>query len=368
MIKFGDVVRNIKISVDRENNPFDRYIAGEHMNTEDVHIRDYGVFGEDYVGPAFHRQFLKGQILYGSRRTYLKKVAVADFDGITANTTFVLESKDETLLLQSLLPWIMLTDGFTEHSIRESKGSTNPYINWPDIAKYEFPLPPIEEQRRIAEVLWTADEVGEKWVIALSISIQSLYSLYAHYFFADSDITIKLKDIAKINMGQSPDSKYCSKNVTGIPFYQGNSDFGELNPSISVYCSLPKKIAYPNDILISVRAPVGDINIASNECCIGRGIAAITPINISSMLLYHLLIANQSKIRQFEQGSTFKAINKAELENLPLFLPNHDKLNFILERLEKFRTTIQDIKLHIKTNKKIIRLLQKSFLGMISHV
>lgn len=100
--------------------------------------------------PAFHRIFRKGQVLYGSRRTYLKKVAVADFDGITANTTFVCETKDQNIFMQELLPFLMLTESFTNHSIRESKGSTNPYINWSDIAKYEFPLPPLEEQKRLA--------------------------------------------------------------------------------------------------------------------------------------------------------------------------------------------------------------------------
>lgn len=163
IVKFGDVVRQCKETVDRENNPFERYVEGGHMNSEDIHIRQWGVFGDDYVGPAFHRIFRKGQVLYGSRRTYLKKVAIADFDGITANTTFVCETKDPNVFLQELLPFLMLTDRFTENSIRESKGSTNPYINWPDIAKFEFPLPPLEEQKRIAEILWAADEAVDSY-------------------------------------------------------------------------------------------------------------------------------------------------------------------------------------------------------------
>lgn len=169
MVRFGDVVRQCKENVDRENNPFERYVEGGHMDSEDIHIRRWGVFGDDYVGPAFHRIFRKGQVLYGSRRTYLKKVALADFDGITANTTFVCETRDNNLFLQDLLPFLMLSDSFTEHSIRESKGSTNPYINWPDIAKYEFPLPPIVEQKRVAEILWTADEVRNKFINTLSL-------------------------------------------------------------------------------------------------------------------------------------------------------------------------------------------------------
>jgi type I restriction enzyme M protein len=156
-VRFGDVVRFPKESVDPNSGELDRYIAGDHMDTENVHLRRWGTVGDGYLGPAFIRRFRKGQVLYGSRRTYLKKVAYAEFDGITANTTFVLEGV-EGKLHQPLLPWLMLSQQFTEHSVRESKGSTNPYINFPDIAKFEFALPALDQQRRIAEIIWAVDE------------------------------------------------------------------------------------------------------------------------------------------------------------------------------------------------------------------
>jgi len=127
-VRFGDVVEMVKEQVDPQSGEVERYVAGEHMQTENVHIRKWGNVGDGYLGPAFIRRFRKGQVLYGSRRTYLKKVAMAEFDGVTANTTFVLQA-DEGALLQELVPWIMLSENFTQHSIRESKGSTNPYIN-----------------------------------------------------------------------------------------------------------------------------------------------------------------------------------------------------------------------------------------------
>ena len=131
-VKFGDVVKEVKINIDRTNNPYDYYVAGDHMDSEDLTIRRKGSFATDDVGPAFTRLFKPGQILYGSRRTYLKKVAVADFEGICSNTTFVLETKDEGILRQRLLPFIMLTEEFTKWSISKSKGSTNPYILFSD--------------------------------------------------------------------------------------------------------------------------------------------------------------------------------------------------------------------------------------------
>lgn len=101
---FGDVTIQQKETVDRENTTLDKYIAGEHMATEDIHIRQWGTVGDDYLGPAFHRKFCKNDILYGSRRTYLKKVAIAHFEGITANTTFVIKLNERLIDLR-LLPF-----------------------------------------------------------------------------------------------------------------------------------------------------------------------------------------------------------------------------------------------------------------------
>ena len=121
------------------------------MDSDDLVIRRKGRFATDNVGPAFIRLFRKGQILYGSRRTYLRKVAVADFDGVTANTTFVLESRDSNILLQELLPYLMLSESFTTWSIAKSRGSTNPYVLFSDLADYEFDLPDLPVQRKLAD-------------------------------------------------------------------------------------------------------------------------------------------------------------------------------------------------------------------------
>jgi len=158
-VAFGDVVRQVRDRVDPEDSGLKRYIAGEHMDTDDLRIRRWGRIGDGYLGPAFNMRFKPGHVLYGSRRTYLRKVAVADFEGITANTTFVIESKNPTMLLPELLPFIMQSESFHEHSINQSKGSVNPYINFSDIAWYEFGLPSLEEQRSIYSVVAAATSV-----------------------------------------------------------------------------------------------------------------------------------------------------------------------------------------------------------------
>lgn len=126
-----------------------------------------------------------------------------------------------------------------------------------------------------------------------------------------------LKDICQITMGQSPRSEsYNDKNV-GIPFYQGNADFGELYPTTRLWCSEPKKIANRGDLLISVRAPIGAINYAKETCCIGRGLATlkINPNIADNKFLYYFLLSQKSYFNSQGNGSTFKAISKNILED-----------------------------------------------------
>lgn len=126
-----------------------------------------------------------------------------------------------------------------------------------------------------------------------------------------------LKDIATITMGQSPESSSYNSIKDGLPFFQGNADFGEKYPNEKVWCNNPKKLAEPGDILISVRAPIGAVNYAKNRCCIGRGLAAISiEDEIERNFVFHLLKARNSELNQQGTGSTFKAIGKSVLENL----------------------------------------------------
>ena len=125
-----------------------------------------------------------------------------------------------------------------------------------------------------------------------------------------------LTEYCTLNMGQSPDSKTYNTQGKGLPFYQGNADFGETHPITRVWCSAPVKVAEEGDILISVRAPIGAMNMAVERCCIGRGLAALTPIRnkCSKQFLYYALQSKVDSLIAQGTGSTFKAISKKVLE------------------------------------------------------
>ena len=125
----------------------------------------------------------------------------------------------------------------------------------------------------------------------------------------------KLDQICRLNMGQSPDSSSYNENGNGMPFFQGNADFGKIHPNVRVWCSAPTKVAHAGDVLISVRAPIGALNIADRECCIGRGLAALT-VNEEICNKDYLWYAIASKVDELNSkgtGSTFKAISKSVL-------------------------------------------------------
>ncbi len=152
----------------------------------------------------------------------------------------------------------------------------------------------------------------------------------------------RLDEICRLNMGQSPDSSSYNEIGEGIPFFQGNADFGEVFPTVRVWCNAPTKIAYPGDILISVRAPIGALNIADVKCCIGRGLAALT-VDESICSKQYLWYAIANKVEELNSkgtGSTFKAISKSILSETEIPLPPLDEQRRIVSILDKVTSLI----------------------------
>lgn len=147
-----------------------------------------------------------------------------------------------------------------------------------------------------------------------------------------------LKEVCRIKMGQAPASDSYNDNGEGIPFFQGNADFGERYPVARKWCLNPIKIAEPEDILISVRAPIGALNYAREECCIGRGLAALTPdrSKVSPEFMFWLLKGKNAELNRQGTGSTFKAISRKVLEEIlvpGISLDQQKKYSEILRKL-----------------------------------
>ncbi|NEX75005.1 restriction endonuclease subunit S [Aeromonas rivipollensis] len=155
-VKFGDVVRLSKAkSKDPLSDGIERYVGLEHLDPGDLRIRSWGRVAD---GVTFTSVFQPGQVLFGKRRAYQRKVAVADFSGVCSGDIYVFETKDAQVLLPDLLPFICQSDAFFDHAVGTSAGSLSPRTNWTSLANYVFLLPPPEEQENIALLLASADE------------------------------------------------------------------------------------------------------------------------------------------------------------------------------------------------------------------
>jgi len=161
---------------------------------------------------------------------------------------------------------------------------------------------------------------------------------------------VKLKEVAEIIMGQSPPSSSYNKEGKGIMFLQGNKEFGELYPKPIMFTTDPKKLSQKNDILISVRAPVGEVNIADKEYCIGRGLAAIR-FKGEPKYLFYLFLLTKEKIEELgKRGTTFRAVTKNHLSKIKIPLlyrngkPNLERQKEIADCLDKVYEKIKSIK------------------------
>ena len=163
---------------------------------------------------------------------------------------------------------------------------------------------------------------------------------------------LRLKDVCDINMGQSPTSDSYNDDGDGVPFFQGNADFGDRYPVTRKWCNAPTKMAQPGDILISVRAPIGAINYAKEECCIGRGLAAVTPDRdkVSPDFVFWFLKGKKEELNSKGTGSTFKAISRKVLEEI--LVPNVD-----LKEQSKYAEILEKIYFVQKSQKQELKYL-----------
>ena len=157
---------------------------------------------------------------------------------------------------------------------------------------------------------------------------------------------MKLKDFATINMGQSPKGETYNTDGIGMPFLQGRKTFGRIYPTIDTWTTNPIKKANKNEILMSVRAPVGDMNFANQEICIGRGLCSINANNRRNKYLYYMLLNSMNVLKQKSTGTVFDSINRNDLENLEINFHSDDEQ-------EKIENILGSIDSKIELNNEI---------------
>ena len=178
----GDVVKRVRNKVDKDNTDLVYYVGGEHFENGEVIISKKGIIKESTIGPAFNMSFEPGHVLLMSRNPHLRKAGVVDFSGICSNVSYVCETKDEEKLRQKFLPFIFQSEIFWRFAEANKKGSTNFFLNWSDFERFEFALPSIQEQDKLIELLWAANNTKEAYKKLLYITDELIKSQFIEMF------------------------------------------------------------------------------------------------------------------------------------------------------------------------------------------
>ena len=234
-------------------------------------------------------------------------------------------------------------------------GATRNALTKEMINNLELELPSIKDQQKIAAIL---DDIQARMDCNNAINEnleQQAKALYQQMFIENTSsdwVEGSLRDIADITMGQSPSGSSYNEDGIGAIFFQGRAEFSFRFPTIRLYTTEPKRMACANDILMSVRAPVGDLNIAHTDCCIGRGLAAIhSKTNHQSFVLYTMFSLRKQLDVFNGEGTVFGSINRNSLNDMPILIPSD-------ETIEEFERIVAPMDAAIRNNYDEICRLQ----------
>lgn len=315
-IFLGDLVERRNSSW-RPGGPSLPYIALEHI--EPTKLRLTGL-GNSVDTTSNKTIFEAGDVLYGKLRPYFEKCVQPDFSGVCSSEIWALFSKDQEKLLQSYLRWLVSDPYFSEFANSAETGTHMPRAQWSWVSKLELVLPSIEEQSQVSRLLQTVTDRIEN-IVKIQLLAQNAADALYEIAIEESKEVVKLEDLADVIMGNSPPGSSYNEEGDGSILFQGATEFGFRFPVARIFTTAPSRIAEPGDTLISVRAPVGTLNVALETCCIGRGVAAVRSKSYPSIVNCALRVNDQIWDSFNSEGTVFGSINGPSLRSLPINVP-----------------------------------------------
>lgn len=364
-VKFGDIVQNVTVRVDPTQAETDVYVGLEHLDPESIHLRKWGhpseVSGQKLV-------FKKGDVIFGRRRAYQRKLAVAEFDGICSAHAMVLRAKPK-MILPEFLPFFLQSDMFMNRAIEISVGSLSPTINWKTMAVQEFPLPPLAEQKRLAEILWAADEAIERWV-ASAKKIDSTCRIIVENFVKNIKNLQPLREIAvKIGSGKTPKGGEKVYSTEGILFLRSQNIYNDglrLNDSVFISTQIDKDMAstrvYCGDVLLNITgASIGRCLVynLSHSANVNQHVCIIRPkqdlLNPNYLHLYLTSKFGREQIDIYSTKGNREGLNFQQLGNIRIPLPNIQTQANIVNTINLLLTNLKNIHSHEIKIKELIK-------------
>lgn len=370
-VRFDHIADNITERVEPAQADTDIYVGLEHLDPDSLRLRRWGT-PADVEGTKL--RFHLGDVIFGRRRAYQRKLAVAKFEGICSAHAMVLRAKPD-VCLPEFLPFFLQSDRFFERAMAISVGSLSPTINWRTLAIQEFPLPPLDEQRRIAEILWAAEEAINGYT-TVEESLQRLKRAYWLQVSAEIDWpVVHLGDIAEVRNRATPrrevERYWTNGTIPWLPTEKVHerliAQADELITEAAVKeCSL--KIFPAGSVLISMigqgktRGTVARLLL---DACINQNFAcAVSQPGTDSEFLFYYLGNSYEELRRLSQGGV-QALNCQILKQFPVRIPPLEKQLTLATSYRALEVRTEKVREHIAILRSLASLLSRQVLSPV---
>lgn len=353
---FSAFADSINDRVEPSDAAEDIYVGLEHLDPQSLHIRRYGK-GSDVIGTKL--RFRKGDIIFGRRRAYQRKLAVAEFDGICSAHAMVVRANPD-VVLSEFLPFLMMSDRFMNRAVEISVGSLSPTINWKTLKLEEFTLPPLGQQRRIAEILWAVDETLECWRDS-ACCYDSYYQIVSETLLRrdSSQHTTRIDNYSwkkcifgdAVTLQRGYDLPVSARMDGDIPIWGSNG-----------ICGFHSEAMYDGPGVITGRSgTIGEVYYT---------IEPYWPLNTTLFVkdfhgnnpryIYYLL--DSFDFKKYSAGSAVPTLNRNDVHPTPLWLPDLPDQLRIVETLDELVSNSGHLRRHIEKSKDMMNMLLERFL------
>lgn len=376
-VRFGDVVENCAETCDPEEAGLERFVAMEHLEPGSLHVRSWGNVAD---GTTFTRRCRPGQVLFGKRRAYQRKVAVAEFEAVVSGDIYVLAPKDDRLLPE-LLPFLCLSERFFQHAVGTSAGSLSPRTNWSSLASFEFDLPPLDQQRRIAEILWAVD-ASLQAQLKLVESVECVLARRGDQLFWDEqpvrhsageakattygEVTHRITYGFTNPMPTTDDGPWM---VTAKDVLDGRIDYSTArHTSQEAYETLltAKSRPKPGDVLLTKDGTIGRVSLVDrSDLCISQSVALLEPnldLITSEFLSWSLRSQRmQKKLIDDAGGSAIKHIYITKVAVTPLRVPSLETQRRVTDELDRISSACLATGKQVEASQMLLQSLINQF-------
>ena len=341
-VKFEDVATRVNTREDRLNTSLLYYVGGEHIESNEMLVQGCGLIKGSTIGPMFYCGFKKGDILLVSRNPHLRKASMVEFDGICSEKTFVLGTKDSKVLLQEFLALVMQSDDFWNYCEEHKSGGVNYFLNWSTLAKYEFYLPSIQEQKEIADKVWSAYRLKESYKKLLVATDEMVKSQFIEMFGTVENNThnfpiMTIGEFANCFAGATPSTSHPEywengriRWMSSGEVHKGHVEDTDSRITELGYKSASTRMVPIHSIVIAIAGQGktrGTVAITEVDLCTNQSLCAIVPDErVNYSYLYHNLQGRYLELRGLSGDVNGRGgLNLKIIQKIPVILPPIEK-------------------------------------------